>query len=292
MRGGASPHATDPGMLLPERRVRARNLFRNATNRIHDDVVARRHGYEGALVAGVTVYGYLARLAVAAWGMDWVARGTASVRFRRPVYDGDELTLGGRVVARSSNPLAGEAVAEIEARSPRGDVAATLIAGLAWGGPAMTPDLGAYPAAPLPVTPPPATAGTLAGLDLLGTPVLDLDASVLGQAADDLDDPLPDYREPPGTAHPGLLLRQANRALAENVALGAWIHVSSDVTHLGLARAGDRLEARGRVARVYERGGRGWVDLDLVLVVPDAARPIARIRHTAIYRLDGDVPAG
>ena len=115
--------------------MRARNLFRNAANRIHDDVVARRHGYEGALVAGVTVYGYLARLAVAAWGMDWVARGTASVRFRRPVYDGDELTLGGRVVARSSNPLAGEAVAEIEARSPRGDVAATLIAGLAWGGP-------------------------------------------------------------------------------------------------------------------------------------------------------------
>jgi acyl dehydratase len=183
-------------------------------------------------------------------------------------------------------------MAEIEARSARGEVVTTLVAGLTWGGPAMSPDLEAYPAAPLPVEPPTATATALAGLDPLGTPVLHLDATVPTQAAEDLEDPLPDYRGPRAIAHPGLLLRQANRALAENVALGAWIHVSSDVTHLGFARAGDRLETRGRVARVYERGGRGWVDLDLLLVVPDADRPIARIRHTAIYRLDGPAPAG
>jgi acyl dehydratase len=77
---------------------------------------------------------------------------------------------------------------------------------------------------------------------------------------------------------------QANRILSENVALGPWIHVSSDVAHCDLARAGDRLETRGRVARVYERKGRGWVDLDLVVVAGDA-RPVARIRHTAIYRM-------
>ena len=64
MRDGALAARDRPGTLLPERRVRARNLFRDAANRIHDDVVARRHGYEGALVAGVTVYGYLSRLAV------------------------------------------------------------------------------------------------------------------------------------------------------------------------------------------------------------------------------------
>jgi acyl dehydratase len=285
---GALPPATDPGMSLPEGRVRARNLFRGAANRIHDDVGARQHGYAGALVAGVTLYGYVSRLAVAAWGLDWVARGTASVRFLRPVYDGDELTLDGRLVARSANPLAGEVVAEIEARGARGDVATTLVAGLAWGGPPMAPDLGAYPSAPLPSAPPPATAATLTRLDRLGTIALELDATVLAQAADDLDDALPDYRGPRGVAHPGLLLRQANRALAENVALGPWIHAASDVTHLGLARAGDRLETRGRVTRVYERGGRGWVDLDLVLVASDGPRPIARIRHTAIYRLERD----
>src|SRR5262245_26827758 len=114
-----------PGTPLPERRVRARNLFRDSTNRIHDDEVARRHGYAGALVAGVTVYGYLAGLAVTAWGREWLQRGTASVRFLRPVYDGDDLVLGGRIVARSANPVAGETVAELEARTSGGEVAAT-----------------------------------------------------------------------------------------------------------------------------------------------------------------------
>ncbi len=36
--------------------------------------------------------------------------------------------------------------------------------------------------------------------------------------------------------------------------------------------------------RTYERKGRGWVDLD-VLIVADDARPIARVHHTAIYRI-------
>jgi acyl dehydratase len=280
----ARPHATKPGALVREHRVRARNLFRDAANRIHDDAVARQHGYAGALVAGVTIYGYLSRVVVDAWGMEWLRRGTATVRFARPVYDGDLLTLSGTVRGRSGREEAGEILAEIEARTPRGEVAATMAAGLAWGGPVVAPDPRAYPAAALPGLPPPVTAETLARPGPLGTPVLRLDAAVLERAADDLDDPSPVYRGSAGVVHPGLVLRQANRALSENFTLGPWIHVSSDVAHLDLARAGERLETRGRVARVYERNGRGWVDIEL-LIVADDVRPIAAIYHTAIYRM-------
>ena len=285
------PRLLVPGAVLPERRVRARNLFRNAANRIHDDAGARQLGYAGALVAGVTIYGYLARLVVETLGVEWLRRGTATVRFTRPVYDGDLLTLTGRIVGRSGRGEAGEVVAEIEGRSPRGDVAASLTAGLAWGGPVLGADPGGYPRAPLPVSPAAATAETLARLDPLGAPVLLLDPMVLAQAAADLDDPSPGYRGPGAVAHPGLLLRQANRALSENVVLGPWIHVSSDVAHCDLARAGDRLETRGRVTRVYERKGRGWVDLDLLLVA-GGSRPIARVRHTAIYCMSADAGSG
>jgi acyl dehydratase len=269
---------------LPERRVRARNLFPDSSNRIHDDAVARQHGFAGALVAGVTIYGYLTRIAVEAWGIDWLRRGTATVRFTRPIYDGDLLTLSGRIVGRSGRPEAGETVAAIEARTPRGDVAATMTAGLAWGGPVMTPDPNRYPAAPLPRSPAPAAPEALRSLGPLGSTGLALEAGALAQAAEDLDDASPFYRGASGVLHPALLLRQANRILSENVALGPWIHASSDVAHCDLARAGDRLETRGRVARVYERKGRDWVDLDLV-VVADDARPVARVRHTAIYRM-------
>ena len=148
----------------------------------------------------------------------------------------------------------------------------------------MAPDPRRYPAAPLPTSRVPATAEALASLGPLGTPVLELDAPGLARTADDLDDDSPLYRGPAGVLHPALLLRQANRILSENTALGPWIHVASDVAHCGVARAGDRLETRGRVARVYERKGRSWVDLDLV-VVGGGARPVARIRHTAIYRM-------
>ena len=284
MAGLALPHEIAPGTALPERFVRARNLFSDSTNRIHDDAVARQHGFAGALVAGVTIYGYLARIAVEAWGIEWLRRGTATVRFARPIYDGDRLTLSGQIVGRSGRQDAGEAVASIEARTPRGDVAATLTAGLAWGGPVQTPDPHGYPAAPLPTSHAPATPEALGSLGSLGSPVLELDAPSLARIADNLDDAASLYRGPAGVLHPALLLRQANRALSENVALGPWIHVSSDVAHCDVARAGERLETRGRIARVYERKGRDWVDLDL-LVVAGGARPVARIHHTAIYRM-------
>jgi acyl dehydratase len=280
----AKPSATKPGALFPEHRVRARNLFPDAANRIHDDAVARRHGYAGALVAGITIHGYLSRLAVAAWGIEWLRRGTATVRFTRPVYDGDLLALSGTVRGRSGSDEAGEILAEIQAETPRGDVAATMAAGLAWGGPVIAPDPRAYPVAVLPEARLPVTADALARSGPLGTPVLLLDAATLERAADDLDDPAAIYRGPTGVAHPGLLLRQANRALSENFTLGPWIHAASDVAHNDVARVGERLETRGRAARVYERNGRGWVDLEL-LIVAEGARPIAAIRHTAIYRL-------
>ena len=286
--GGATPDHLARGATLAERRVRARNLFRDAANRIHDDAVARQYGYAGALVAGVTIYGYLSQLAVAAWGLDWLRRGMGTVRFLRPVYDGEELVLHGRVPARSANAMAGETVVELGARGTGGRIAATVTASLAWGGPVIAPDPREYAVTALPASPPLATAEVLLGLDPLGTPVLGLDATLLARAAEDLDDPSPIYRGSEGVAHPGLLLRQANRALAENVGLGPWIHVSSDVAHSDLARAGDCLETRGRVARVYERNGRGWVELDL-LVVANGVRPVARIHHTAIYRMSANV---
>jgi len=272
------------GTRLQDQQVRARNLFRDAANRIHDDAVARQHGYAGALVAGVTIYGYLTRLAVTAWGSEWLRRGTASVRFLRPLYDGEPLAISGQVAARSAAETAGEAAIEIQGGTPRDEIAVTMTAGLAWGGPACIPDPRGYPARPLPAAPVPATATGLASIEVLGAPVLDLDAAALARAADDLEDPSPLYRGVEAVVHPGLLLRQANRALAENVALGPWIHVASDVAHCGTAAAGDRLETRGRVARTYERKGRGWVDLDL-LIFARGARPIARVYHTAIYRL-------
>ena len=69
----------------------AHNYGADHANAIHNDEGARQHGFAGALVPGVAVYGYLMRPAVNAWGLDWLTRGAASVRFLHPVYDGERL---------------------------------------------------------------------------------------------------------------------------------------------------------------------------------------------------------
>jgi hypothetical protein len=63
--------------------------------------------------------------------------------------------------------------------------------------------------------------------------------------------------------------------------------VGSVIRHLGGARVGERLATRGRVRSVFEKKGREFVELDLVIVAGDRPRPVAHILHTAIYQLGG-----
>ena len=61
-------------------------------------------------------------------------------------------------------------------------------------------------------------------------------------------------------AHPGWLLRFANAILVRNVVLGPWIHVSSDVSLLGIVQDGERVTARAVVVDEFERKGHRFVD--------------------------------
>ncbi|MGH2584922.1 MAG: hypothetical protein ACRDJE_08415, partial [Dehalococcoidia bacterium] len=84
-----TPHAP------PSFEVTARNTASDSENKIHDDAEARRYGYAGGLVPGVTLYAYLTRLALAAYGPAWLERGTAECAFRRPVYEGERVRCEG-----------------------------------------------------------------------------------------------------------------------------------------------------------------------------------------------------
>ena len=51
------------------------NQATESENRIHSDEVARRYGFRGGLVPGVTVYAYLVHPALKAWGARWLEEG-------------------------------------------------------------------------------------------------------------------------------------------------------------------------------------------------------------------------
>ncbi|MEQ8662135.1 MAG: hypothetical protein RLW62_15070, partial [Gammaproteobacteria bacterium] len=87
------------GTCLPDWQVEAYNDAVDSGNAIHADDTARRYGFGGGLVPGVTTYGYLLHPVVAALGADFLAHGASSVRLRPPIYEGETVTVTARVSA-------------------------------------------------------------------------------------------------------------------------------------------------------------------------------------------------
>jgi acyl dehydratase len=268
------------GTELPEYRVSATPTHDAWENKIHEDGLAREFGFRGGLVPGVTVYAWMTRPVVAALGGAWLDHGRFSVRFAKPVYFGQPITVRTSVAAHSKDEVT------IQARvvNDEDEVCATATMGLPLGPLLALPELAAYPAAPLPVERPVATRVHLAGHPILGSPELLLERSVVDAFLTRVSDTLPVYRDADAPAHPGLYLDQANRALDRNVRVSPWIHVESHGQHLTVPRLGERLATRAKVKNLFQGKGHEFVELDLLLVA-EGTRPVASIRHVAIYQL-------
>lgn len=265
---------------LPTYRVKARNTSAQSENRIHDDTVARQYGFRGGLVPGVTVYAYLTHPIVAALGTAWLSRGTADVRFVKPVFENEEVTVTGEVTARSATVTS----ATLKATTAEGGECAVATVTVPAGMPTPV-NRALYSAAPLPAERLPVSRALLDRLGTLGTPEVTYDAAEGAAYVEKVSDALALYRGEGAWVHPAFLLQQANRALSGNVRLGPWIHAGSRVRHLGGARVGETLATRGRVRSLFEKKGREFVELDLLIVAGHAARPVAHVLHTAIYAL-------
>jgi hypothetical protein len=235
--------------------VRAVNTAVDSENKIHDDAVAAQYGFRGGLVPGVTVYGYLAAAVYEHFGAEWLERGAMDVRFQKPVYDGDDVTVivrpegDGRVCVEAGDCASG--IAWIHAEDPT----------------TLSDD------APLSRKIP--SAETLAVGTVLGNWTESLDLTKPGVCA-----PLDAGID--GRAHPAVMLSLANRIFLENYQLGPWMHVSSEVRKFESAKDGDELRVRARVEDRYERKGHEFVVLDVAIF--NGERTIERVRHTSIWR--------
>ena len=260
-------------------RVRAHNAATESENKIHHDDVARRYGFEGGLVPGVTVYAYMTLPVVATDCRAWLERGTMEARFVRPCYEGDDLTID---TADADGDDGNERALELTARRAGDEVIATGRATLPSVAP-VPPALDAYRAAPLPDERLPATYDTLAAIGDLGSWEATFRADHAPAFLDEIGDDLALYRDG-GVAHPGYLLFSANWILGANVRLGPWMHVGSEVTNFGVVEDGDRVSTRGRVVQLFDRKGHRFAELDLLLVANET-QPVQHVRHTAIYEI-------
>jgi len=264
---------------LPEYRVKAVNTSSDSENKIHDDATARRYGFAGGLVPGVTVYAYLTEPLVTALGPAWLQRGTASVKLVKPVLDGEEVHVTGEISTRDAQ---GGLSATVRATTASTGECAVLTATVPAGSP--TPlNVALYAEGPLPATREPGTREYFDAHTVLGTFVTRYDAAQAEEYVAAVSDPLPLYRGGTGWVHPAFYPHLGNRCLRANVLIGPWIHIGSVVRHLGGARIGDTLAARSRVRSLWEKKGRDFVELDIAILAN--GKPVAHVQHSAIYRL-------
>ena len=249
--------------------VTARNDAATSENRIHDDLVARRYGFRGGLVPGVTVYAYATRAIVDELGPDWLSGGTVEFRLPGPLYESERA-----MAVATRGPDGG---AQVELTGPEGRQCLTATAAVAVSDP-----LDVASGGDLPTTRPPASESSLAPGTVLAPVRKTFDTAAQREYLDFLDDDLPVYRSE-GIAHPGWLSRYCNRVLAANVLLDPWIHVGTAIAHHGLLSDGEELEVRGAVVDNWERKGHRFVDLDVAM--SGDGRPVASARHTAIWRV-------
>lgn len=253
--------------------VEAYNLSAASENKIHDDSVARRFGFQGGLVPGVEVYAYMMNPAVRHFGPDWLERGGAECRLLKPVYDG-------RRAEVTAEPAGDDGLAlKVESE---GILCATGSASIGSVAPAPSPARYAVAALPAYDARPDAAPEVLPDGAVLGTFEQIIDPAEQSRYLLDVREPLEIYAQEK-IVHPGWILRLANRALSMNVKLGPWMHVGSRVRNLAVARYGDHLAARARVTRAYEHKGHLFVDIDVLVTRADGVG-LTHIDHTSIYR--------
>jgi acyl dehydratase len=249
--------------------VRANNLAPDSDNKIHDDEVARKFGFTGALVPGVEVFAYATQPFAAAWGEEFLSRGLMDMRFRRPVYDGDDVT----VDAKDS-----DGGYDVTLAGPDGEVRAVGHAALA-DAPGDA-DLARYIDTPMTTPPPPADEASLAVGTHLGTVREQVTPDGHAAYLHGIGETLPLYQQ---FVHPGALLRMVNALLFRNVALGPWIHTASSCRYLAPAPVPTVLTAHGTVTDRYERNGKFYVRFDALVLAGE--RPVVEVDHVAIYDL-------
>lgn len=105
-------------------RIHAVNSAAASKGSIHDDEKAKKMGFAGGFVPGVTVLAYMSRLMHESFGDAWLSHGAFDGRLRRPVYEGAEVTVEGTVIEAPSAENGGRVQVELRVLDPEGTVAA------------------------------------------------------------------------------------------------------------------------------------------------------------------------
>jgi acyl dehydratase len=250
-------------------------------NPIHASGYARLYGFRGALVGGVTVWGWATPAILEAIGDAWLDRGWSDFTFRRPTYPDDRLQV--RVRPDADGADGALAVTMTNQEGVDCVVANVGLGDAPWLGDLRMPERLAPVAAP---DPKPALLLEQAplGEDLLpmSVPFSVEDAHAYIRLSQRTDDRRFTGGRP--RLHPGWIAGRVEDLLRHNYALPSSMHTASRVQHLAPAEAGQTLTVAARCIDAYERKGHHMGVFDCVVLAEDGT-PLAQMRHTTIFRI-------
>jgi hypothetical protein len=270
-------------MSIPQPwQAEAFNQVPESENRIHSDDVARRYGFRGGLVPGVTVTAYLCHPAVAAWGMDWLAHGRARVVVNTPLYDRKRFRV--EIEDASERAYEGVLIDEEDTRCATGR--AEL--------PETVPDpprMRGDPRIGEEFRRPRASREVMEELRERGMRALyarwNAGAEITGYLRDTSAMPKLLRSDGGGYANPAFVLGLTNWALSANVGMDAWLHLQTESqNHRPIPRESE-LIVESAVANLFEKKGHEFVDLDVATYLLDTREPVMSATLRAIYQLRG-----
>ena len=258
---------------MPIHSAVARNFAEASENKIHSDDIARRFGFTGALVPGVTVFGHLAWPLTQRFGERWLQGSWVTTRFIKPAYHSETISLTdsetGADSARRRMPERGRRVAGDAGVHDRDRRSRRRIRTRTWP---TRPDRRRESRSP-------GTRSTSTNRSrrISWQP----DETLNREYAARVDDETELFRK--GVLHPHAILSQANQVLVRRYVMPAWIHTGSEIRFRRLLRVGDAIEVRAVPLEKWERKGHQFIKLYVAYVV--RGEIATEIFHTAIFRV-------
>jgi|TARA_B110000971_G_scaffold219766_1_gene261648 hypothetical protein len=248
--------------------VTARNFNTDSENRMHSNAVAQSHGFRGALVPGVAVYGHLVQPLVEKFGEQWLGQSQTALRLLKPAYDGDELS-----IVLTTEP---DGQYRIKCHNQEDLLLAEIIAGPML---TMATDIGLD--GPAKATPKVEIHwDNVVPEEVFVEKTWSLSESENNRYCEEISDHDLVYKE---HIHPHYILSLANYCLMEEYLMPAWIHASSITNHRSALMVGDEITSKTVVKEKFERKGHQFITIHITYWRGEELT--TDILHTAIFRI-------
>lgn len=250
-------------------------------NPIHAEDGAAGAGYRGALVAGVRTYGWVVEATLEAFGPEWLDNGWADITLRRPLFEGETVTVTVEPIKQSTG---GPTASVAAAVGDRIVLDGTVGLGQAeWLGDIDSPT-------PAPAEEPPDVRPTYTIDSVpIGQPFRPLGAYLTTAAAAKLaheDLGQTESNVPPDRIHPWFLAARMAPLTRHNFTYGPTIHARTQIQHRGPAAVDQQVVVGAKIVDAYDRKGHWYQVLDGAVTGWAGGEPVelARVRHHTIFR--------